>query len=75
MAMIVFSEDGNYYITLIEMHIKLLPNICNPQQFENIISHANDVYCTVIAFIYAHEFSRAIILSIHNTANAFSFNK
>ena len=24
MAMIVFSEDGNYYITLIEMHIGLL---------------------------------------------------
>ena len=33
------------------------PNICNPQQFENIISHANDVYCAAIAFIYAHEFS------------------
>ena len=33
------------------------PNICNPQQFENIISHTNGVYCAAIAFIYAHEFS------------------
>ena len=29
------------------------PNICNPQQFENIINHANGVYCAAIAFIYA----------------------
>ena len=42
------------------------PNICNPQQFENIISHANDVYCAAIAFIYG---------AYTNTANAFSFNK
>ena len=42
-----FNRDA-YWVT---------PNICNPQQFENIISHANDVYCAAIAFIYAHEFS------------------
>lgn len=42
-----FNRDA-YWVT---------PNICNPQQFTDIINHANGVYCTAIAFIYAHEFS------------------
>lgn len=42
-----FNRDA-YWVT---------PNICNPQPFENIINHTNDIYCAAIAFIYAHEFS------------------
>ena len=55
--MIAFLGDVNYCITSIGMCIGLLPISVIPNNFENIINHANGVYCAAIAFIYAHEFS------------------